>query len=91
MEPRQFEESQGSRGEGQASPTRQPDWKRRFRIIKLGERIAPGGGGDPDSVVSGGFPHCSSHHQACWRSCGSRMTISRVRPNKKNPARCFER
>jgi hypothetical protein len=67
MEPRQFEESLGSRGEGQASPTRQPDRKRRFRIIKLEERIAPGGGGGPDSVASAGFPHCSSHHQACGR------------------------
>ena len=44
MEPRQSEKSVESRGEGLASPTRQPERKRRFQIIKLEERIAPGGG-----------------------------------------------
>jgi hypothetical protein len=46
MDPRQFEKSVESRGEGQASLTRQPERKRRFQIIKLEERIAPGGGGN---------------------------------------------
>ena len=43
MEPRQSEKSVESRGEGQASPTRQPERRRRFQIVKLEERIAPGG------------------------------------------------
>jgi hypothetical protein len=42
MEPRQSEESVKSRGEVQTSPTRQPERKRRFQIVKLEERIAPG-------------------------------------------------
>ena len=50
MEPRQFEKSEESRGEVQISPARQPERKRRFQIVKLEERIAPGGGGGPDSV-----------------------------------------
>jgi hypothetical protein len=45
MEPRQSEKSVESHGEGQASPTRPPDRKPRFRIVKLEERIAPGRGG----------------------------------------------
>jgi hypothetical protein len=44
MEPRQSEKSVESRGEGRASPTRQLERRRRFQIIKLEERIAPGGG-----------------------------------------------
>ena len=44
MEPRQFEKSVESLGEIPASPTRPPDRKRRFQIVKLEERIAPGGG-----------------------------------------------
>ena len=44
MEPRQFEKSVESRGEVETSPTHQPERKRRFRIVKLEERIAPGGG-----------------------------------------------
>jgi hypothetical protein len=58
MEPRQFEKSAESRGEVQASPPRPPERKRRFQIVKLEERIAPGGGGGPDSVFS--YPLC--HH-----------------------------
>ena len=50
MEPRQFEKSEESRGEVQASPPRPQERKRRFQIVKLEERIAPGGGGGPDSV-----------------------------------------
>jgi hypothetical protein len=44
MEPRQSEKSVESHGERQASPTHQPERKRRFQIVKLEERIAPGGG-----------------------------------------------
>ena len=45
MEPRQFEKSEEFRGEVQISPARQPERKRRFQIVKLEERIAPGGNG----------------------------------------------
>jgi len=45
MQPRQSEKSVEPRGEGKTSPTRQPERKRRFQIVKLEERIAPGGGG----------------------------------------------
>jgi hypothetical protein len=44
MEPRKLETPVESRGEGQSSPPRQPERKRRFQIVKLEERIAPGGG-----------------------------------------------
>ena len=56
MEPRKFEKLLESRSEGQASPPRQPERKRRFQIVKLEERIAPG---------------CKNTHGAvCQRSCG---------------------
>jgi hypothetical protein len=45
MESRQFEKSVESHGEVPAAPTDQPERRRRFRIVKLEERIAPGGGG----------------------------------------------
>jgi hypothetical protein len=41
MEPRKTEKPVESRREGQTSPTRQPERKRRFQIVKLEERIAP--------------------------------------------------
>jgi hypothetical protein len=63
MEPRQFEKSGESRGEVPASPTRPPDRKRRFQIVKLEERIAPGGGGGPDSVVP--HTHQTIHAERC--------------------------
>ena len=44
MEPRQFEKSAESRGEVQISPPRPQERKRRFQIVKLEERIAPGHG-----------------------------------------------
>ena len=47
MEPREPEKRLESRGEGQTSPPRQQERKRRFRIIKLEERIAPDKGGHP--------------------------------------------
>ena len=44
MEPRQSEKSSESRGEVPTSASRQPERTRRFQIVKLEERIAPGGG-----------------------------------------------
>ena len=44
MEPRKIEKLVESRSEVQNSLPRQPDRKRRFQIVKLEERIAPGGG-----------------------------------------------
>ena len=41
MEPRKSEMPVEYRGEGQTSPPRQPERKRRFQIVKLEERIAP--------------------------------------------------
>ena len=43
MEPRKTETPVQPRGEGQAAPPRPPERKRRFQLIKLEERIAPGG------------------------------------------------
>ena len=51
MEPRQFEKSTESHGEVQISPASQPKRKRRFQIVKLEERIAPGGLGSPSHAV----------------------------------------
>jgi hypothetical protein len=45
MEPRKSEKPVESRGEGQTSPPRPEERKRRFRIVMLEERIAPTGGG----------------------------------------------
>ena len=44
MEPRQFVKSEEFHGEVQISPARPQERKRRFQIVKLEERIAPGGG-----------------------------------------------
>jgi len=46
MEPREPEKPLESRGEGQTSPPRPEERKRRFRIVKLEERIAPRNDGD---------------------------------------------
>jgi hypothetical protein len=59
MEPRQSEKSVESHGERQASPTHQPERKRRFQIIKLEERIAPGGGNGNGS--NNGCGHTYNH------------------------------
>jgi hypothetical protein len=56
MEPRQFEKSAESRGEVQASPPRPPERKRRFQIVKLEERIAPGGTGKRSDFNTCGLP-----------------------------------
>jgi hypothetical protein len=45
MEPRQMEEPEDTRGEGQPAPPHPPERKRRFQVIKLEERIAPFKGG----------------------------------------------
>jgi hypothetical protein len=66
MEPRQFEKSVESHGEVPISPARQPERKSRFQIVKLEERIAPGGGGGPDSVFSYPLCHHSRGH-GCFR------------------------
>jgi len=42
MEPRKIETPVEVRIEGQTSPPRQAERKRRFQIVKLEERIAPG-------------------------------------------------
>jgi hypothetical protein len=42
MEPRQTETPVQSRGRGPSAPPRPPQRKRRFQLIKLEERIAPG-------------------------------------------------
>ena len=60
MEPRPSEKSLESRSEVQTSPTRQPERKRRFQIVKLEERIAPGGGHGTGSTNG-----CSSGNKSC--------------------------
>jgi hypothetical protein len=62
MEPRQSEKSLESRSEVQTSPTRHPERKRRFQIIKLEERIAPGGGNGKGSFGCG---HTKGNHPWC--------------------------
>ena len=44
MEPQKSDKSAESGGEVQNSLPRQPERKRRFQIVKLEERIAPGNG-----------------------------------------------
>jgi hypothetical protein len=55
MEPRQSEKSSESRGEVQISPDRQPERRRRFQIVKLEERIAPGSGGNSHAPTCNNF------------------------------------
>ena len=57
MEPRPSEKSLEAGSEVQTSPTRHPERKRRFQIIKLEERIAPGGGDGKASNLT--LCHCS--------------------------------
>jgi len=56
MEPRQIEKPLESASEGQTSLPRQLERKRRFQIVKLEERIAPGGGGKSGSCL--GYSYC---------------------------------
>jgi hypothetical protein len=50
MEPREPEKLLESSGEGQTSPPRPEERKRRFRIVKLEDRIARNGGGRADTL-----------------------------------------
>jgi hypothetical protein len=61
MEPRKLETPVQSRGEDQTAPPRQPERKRRFQIVKLEERIAPGGGNGNGSNFDCGF----TFHNKC--------------------------
>jgi hypothetical protein len=65
MEPRMIDAPVQSRGEGQTSPPRQSERKRRFQIVKLEERIAPGHVGK-DSVFTAGHGHT-----VCQKHCGT--------------------
>ena len=59
MEPRESEKAVESRGEEQTSPTRPPERQRRFRIVKLEERIAPS---NLNGHGLGGYTHkCVCH------------------------------
>ena len=62
MEPRQSEKSLESRSAVPTSATRQPERKRRFQIVKLEERIAPGGGNCKGSNLCG---HSYNHPFKC--------------------------
>ena len=70
MEPRKIEKPVESRDEGQTSPPRPPQRKRRFQIVKLEERIAPsqGGNGGPHSGKCGPTGACVSY--SCNLACG---------------------
>jgi hypothetical protein len=63
MEPRKIETPVQSHSEGQSSPLPQSERKRRFQIVKLEERIAPGGGGNSHNFgcnnVTHDFKKCS--------------------------------
>jgi hypothetical protein len=59
VEPRQFEKPVESRGEAPSSPPRQEEKKRRFRIIKLEERIAPGKGGPSGNGANTNCKDCT--------------------------------
>jgi hypothetical protein len=61
MEPRQSEKPLESRGEGPALPPRTPERKRRFQIVKLEERIAPGGGHGNGSNATCGQAFTCNH------------------------------
>ena len=55
MEPREIEQPVESRDEGRTSLPRQPERKRRFQVVNLEERIAPGKGNSGYSWTPG---HC---------------------------------
>jgi hypothetical protein len=65
MEPRQPEKPVESRDEGQTSPPRQPERKRRFQIIKLEERIAPSEGGHGTNNCNPLSISCNGGHKEC--------------------------
>jgi hypothetical protein len=53
VEPHKIDKPVEPRSEGQTSPPRQPERKRRFQIVKLEERIAPNKGGIPGKTNGG--------------------------------------
>ena len=61
MEPRKIETPVESCSEGQTLLHRQPERKCRFQIVKLEERIAPGGGNGNGSNFDCGF----TFHNKC--------------------------
>ena len=63
MEPRKTAKPVESRSEVQSSLPRQPERKRRFQIVKLEERIAPGGGH--------GNGHNTNNGHTCIATCGA--------------------
>jgi hypothetical protein len=66
MEPRKIDTPVESRGEGQTSPPRQRERKRRFQIVKLEERIAPGGGSTGAGATNGeGCVTSHAAHKCC--------------------------
>jgi hypothetical protein len=62
MEPRKIETPVQSHGEGQTAPLRRPERKRRFQIIKLEERIAPG--------CKNGHGNCNTNGHGCSGGIG---------------------
>jgi hypothetical protein len=64
MEPRKLDKSVESGGEGQTAPPRNEERKRRFQIIKLEERIAPGNGDGGSN-----FKHCGFTYQKSCHCC----------------------
>jgi hypothetical protein len=54
MQPRKIAKAAQAQSEGQTSPPRQPERKRRFQIIKLEERIAPGANNSHGRPCGGG-------------------------------------
>jgi hypothetical protein len=64
MEPLQSEKSAESRREDPASSTRPPERKRRFQIVKLEERISPGGGNGNGS----NYP-CGDYYTKIFHKC----------------------
>ena len=63
MEPRKIETPGESHSECQTSLPHQPERKRRFQIVKLEERIAPGGGH--------GNGHNTNNGHTCIGTCGA--------------------
>jgi hypothetical protein len=65
MEPGKIEKPMVAQREGQSSPSRQPERKRRFQIVRLEERIAPGGGEQSKGTVCHGA--CGGTGAGCHR------------------------
>jgi hypothetical protein len=66
VKPRNIDKSFESHGEGQTPQPRQAERKRRFQIVKLEERIAPGGGsGNRSNQTCGNGYTCHCTHFHC--------------------------